>query len=196
MRFQFQVEVAHAPAPDFLNNADTIHQVLRRDQMAFNFHCVIGADAEITRRQAGGNRTRLDQNGRSLYHHGRIAWHSNFHEANPTQRFKPSLTTPHGQHHVAHAEVFYRIFAIESYNPCAFGEAHHLLPTLCVNRVGLISIERETASLNQECPVFTKIERILPVAANQRVTAGIIGRIAQVIFIPAAESQPIIAGAA
>ena len=55
MRFQFQVEIPHAPAPDFLDDADTIHQMLGRDQMAIHFHGVIRADPQVPRRHAGGD---------------------------------------------------------------------------------------------------------------------------------------------
>ena len=54
MRFQFKVEVAHALAPDFLDDAAAIHKMLCRDQMAVHFHRVIRADAQITRRHTGG----------------------------------------------------------------------------------------------------------------------------------------------
>jgi hypothetical protein len=50
MRFQFQVEVAHALAPGFLDDAFTIHQVLGRDQMPVHFHRVIRTDPQIPRR--------------------------------------------------------------------------------------------------------------------------------------------------
>ena len=66
MRFKFQVEVAHATAPGFLNDADTVHQMLGRDQMAIHLHRVIRADAEITRRHAWGKRAGLDQDWRGF----------------------------------------------------------------------------------------------------------------------------------
>ena len=59
MRFQFQVEVTHAPAPGFLDDACAIHQMLGRDQMAIHFHGVIRADPQVPRRHAGGDRAGL-----------------------------------------------------------------------------------------------------------------------------------------
>jgi hypothetical protein len=198
MRFQFQVEVAHLTAPDLLDDAAPIHQMLRRDQMAINFHRVIRADAEITPRHAGGDGAGLDQDGRGFGCHGRIARHRNIHEANPAEWFKPGLAIAHRQHHIPGAEVFHRVFAIRRDDACAFREADNAFPALAVDGLTAPLVIDPGQAVDgviihrARTPTQAKVERVTADAANKRVTAGFRGA-AEVAFIPGAEIEPVIA---